>query len=129
MQSYTAFASDKKLGGGCSVAGKSGGATPSSACEAECTADNACVGFNYNSAGGNSGCYLVTGCVADDSLVDNTNDAVTAWNKVAGDGDVWSWETLGQWQAWAAAAWTGWCAMVPGEECSNTFIHELGHSA
>ena len=33
------------------------------------------------------------------------------------------------WGGWAAAAYTGWCAMRPGDECGNLLIHELGHSA
>ena len=38
------------------------------------------------------------------------------------------WKRMGQWPKWGAAAWTGWCAMHPGDECGNTLVHELGHS-
>ena len=40
----------------------------------------------------------------------------------------WNWDYLGYWDGWSAAAWVGWCGMVPGDECGNTLIHELGHS-
>ena len=40
----------------------------------------------------------------------------------------WNWDYLGYWSGWSAAAWVGWCGMVPGDECGNTLIHELGHS-
>eukprot|EP00804_Cyclotella_cryptica_P019707 CCRYP_016470-RA/>CCRYP_016470-RA protein AED:0.00 eAED:0.00 QI:898/1/1/1/0.66/0.57/7/803/2196 len=40
----------------------------------------------------------------------------------------WQWEDLGYWDTLAAAAWTGWVAMKAGDECSNYFIHELGHA-
>jgi len=40
----------------------------------------------------------------------------------------WSWDWLGYWDGWSAAAWTGWVGMAPGDECGNTLIHELGHS-
>lgn len=40
----------------------------------------------------------------------------------------WHWEDLGYWDTLAAAAWTGWVAMKAGDECSNYFIHELGHA-
>ena len=42
--------------------------------------------------------------------------------------DEWEWEDLGYWDTLAAAAWTGWCAMKPGDECSNYFVHEIGHA-
>jgi hypothetical protein len=44
------------------------------------------------------------------------------------DGESWEWEDLGYWDTLAAAAWTGWVAMKAGDECSNYFIHELGHA-
>ena len=40
----------------------------------------------------------------------------------------WEWEDLGYWDQLAAAAWTGWCAMKAGDECSNYFSHEIGHA-
>jgi hypothetical protein len=40
----------------------------------------------------------------------------------------WTWNHIGYWDYWSAAAWVGWCGMVPGDECGNTLIHELGHS-
>ncbi|KAL9187796.1 hypothetical protein ACHAXT_006174 [Thalassiosira profunda] len=40
----------------------------------------------------------------------------------------WEWEDLGYWDDLAAAAWTGWCAMRAGDECSNYFVHEIGHA-
>lgn len=40
----------------------------------------------------------------------------------------WEWEDLGYWDSLAAAAWTGWCAMKAGDECSNYFVHEMGHA-
>jgi hypothetical protein len=40
----------------------------------------------------------------------------------------WRWDTLGYWTSWSAAAGVGWLGMVPGDECGNTLIHELGHS-
>lgn len=43
------------------------------------------------------------------------------------EGD-WHWEDLGYWDTLAAAAWVGWCAMKAGDECSNYFIHEIGHA-
>ena len=44
------------------------------------------------------------------------------------DDGSWHWEDLGYWDTLAAAAWTGWVAMKAGDECSNYFIHELGHA-
>ena len=44
------------------------------------------------------------------------------------DGNRWEWEDLGYWDTLAAAAWTGWCAMKAGDECSNYFVHEIGHA-
>lgn len=40
----------------------------------------------------------------------------------------WQWEDLGYWDTLAAAAWTGWVVMKAGDECSNYFAHEMGHS-
>jgi len=40
----------------------------------------------------------------------------------------WVWDELDNWGVFNAAAWTGWCGMKPGDECQNTFIHEIGHS-
>jgi hypothetical protein len=40
----------------------------------------------------------------------------------------WTWNHIGYWEYWSAAAWVGWCGMVPGDECGNTLSHELGHS-
>lgn len=42
--------------------------------------------------------------------------------------DEWNWEDLGYWDTLAAAAWTGWVAMKAGDECSNYFVHEMGHA-
>ncbi len=42
--------------------------------------------------------------------------------------DEWDWEDLGYWDDLAAAAWTGWCILKAGDECSNYFVHEIGHS-
>jgi hypothetical protein len=44
------------------------------------------------------------------------------------DDGLWHWEDLGYWDTLAAAAWTGWVVLKAGDECSNYFIHELGHS-
>ena len=44
------------------------------------------------------------------------------------DENRWEWEDLGYWDTLAAAAWTGWCAMKAGDECSNYFVHEIGHA-
>lgn len=44
------------------------------------------------------------------------------------DDGLWHWEDLGYWDTLAAAAWTGWVVMKAGDECSNYFIHELGHA-
>lgn len=49
-------------------------------------------------------------------------------SKQNGDGKDWEWEDLGYWDTLAAAAWTGWCAMKAGDECSNYLIHEIGHA-
>lgn len=48
-------------------------------------------------------------------------------SKEVGD-DMFEWEDLGYWDKLAAAAWVGWCVMKAGDECSNYFSHELGHS-
>ena len=50
------------------------------------------------------------------------------WSLSKEEEDSWAWEDLGYWETLAAAAWTGWCAMKAGDECSNYFIHELGHA-
>lgn len=50
------------------------------------------------------------------------------WSLSKQEGDVWVWEDLGYWDTLAAAAWTGWCAMKAGDECSNYFVHEIGHA-
>ncbi|KAL7553122.1 hypothetical protein ACHAWF_016377 [Thalassiosira exigua] len=42
--------------------------------------------------------------------------------------DVWEWEDFGYWDKLAAAAWTGWCVMKSGDECSNYYVHEIGHA-
>lgn len=44
------------------------------------------------------------------------------------DGGEMEWEDLGYWDTLAAAAWTGWCALKAGDECSNYFVHEMGHA-
>lgn len=48
------------------------------------------------------------------------------WSLSKNEGDSWHWEDLGYWDTLAAAAWTGWCAMKAGDECSNYLIHEMG---
>lgn len=50
------------------------------------------------------------------------------WSLSKINGDEKAWEDLGYWGTLAAAAWTGWCALKPGDECSNYFVHELGHA-
>jgi len=50
------------------------------------------------------------------------------WSLSRNEGDSWHWEDLGYWDTLAAAAWTGWCAMKAGDECSNYLIHEMGHA-
>lgn len=44
------------------------------------------------------------------------------------DVDGLDWEDLGYWDTLAAAAWTGWCVLKAGDECSNYFVHEIGHA-
>ena len=73
--------------------------------------------------------FAVTNSGGDRSEYASQTSIFMAWALTATQGDgTMAYEDLGQWKDWSAAAWTGWCAMVPGAECGNTLIHEIGHS-
>ena len=70
----------------CIVGAKSG--TPDSTaavCHSSCDDSTSCVGFNYNSQGENSGCYLVSDCNLTDpsNLKVQPNEYVQGYRKVA----------------------------------------------
>ena len=73
--------------------------------------------------------FAVTTDAGDSSPYASHTSIFMGWalTSMQSDGSM-NWKSLGYWSGWSAAAWTGWCAMKPGDECGNTLIHEIGHS-
>lgn len=67
------------------------------------------------------------GCCTSSEYVSGTSISM-GWALSSNITGSWNWNRLGYWSGWSAAAWVGWLGMVPGDECGNTLIHELGHS-
>ena len=82
-----------------------------------------------NNANNGRGLAITDGGSGGSPFSSNTN-IFMGWSLSIGPSESgsMSWDPMGYWSGWSAAAWTGWTGMRPGDECGNTLIHELGHS-
>ena len=75
--------------------------------------------------------FSATSATAENSPYASGTSVFMGWSLSKQNGinpDEWDWEDLGYWDDLAAAAWTGWCILKAGDECSNYFVHEIGHA-
>jgi hypothetical protein len=75
--------------------------------------------------------FSATSMTAENSPYASATSVFMGWSlskQSENNADRWDWEDLGYWDDLAAAAWTGWCVLKAGDECSNYLVHEIGHS-